>query len=868
MPTSSSPAHRWLRLLLVLVTLGSACLGQYSLSIQFAKAWAAAGWAAAAVAFLLLYWLGRDGHPLPSAREQDLSRRTEWILLATVLAIGVFFKLYKLSEFPPGLNHDAAWEGQYAISILRGAPYTPYISAAWGRETLTFYFRAVSVWLFGPVPLAVYGPSVIAGILVLPFLYFWARNMFGVRTALLVTWMLGVSGWSLVFSRSGWRSDFQPLFTAITCCFFVRGMRTRSAIDFALAGLGLAATVNVYNAARTFPLLFALWLPIVVLQSWHWRGFWRRYGKGLLAMAITFAVAVAPLAWYAYNNWTKFQGRANFLVGSQPYVANLKKTLLMFHYWANGDDFFTTTPGLEFWAAIFLVFGLLWCLLRIRDERAQFVLLGLALGLLPGYISNPNMNRNIGAMPFVYFLSGLGILFFLRELAQLIPRAGNVLAAGFGIAVSIAAAVATYAQYLGPNHRSVWGFYPETTVVGRYMATVLPKHRVWVGGANFPRDTLIFLSYQGGDPMEAHFTWVEDVTALMRAARIPPGQKGLAFILATDGPGPVVFAELQRRYPSHKMVDLRHPPETGRVFARALLVPPVGEEATTEAEDDTAPPAELPNDAATPPGKLQEPRGVTVLSDGTIVVCDFGNNRLQMFDRQQRFIKLIGHGGEGAAEFKQPGAVAVGPGDEFFVADTWNHRVQVFAKDGTFKRQWLGSFFSPRGIAVDAQGNVLIADSGHNRVARFNVNGDKLGEWDGSANSGRFQEPIGIATGADGRVYVSDVGNGRLQIFTREGKGAGGFKVDGWLSQAYSEPHIAIDPSQRIWVTVPARREIRAYDSKGKLLKTISNSSHQQARFGMPMGIAYDAGSKTLVVTDLGGEIFRVRAEDMGLSGR
>jgi DNA-binding beta-propeller fold protein YncE len=444
----------------------------------------------------------------------------------------------------------------------------------------------------------------------------------------------------------------------------------------------------------------------------------------------------------------------------------------------------------------------------------------------------------------------------------LIPRAGTVVAAGFGIAAGIAAAVATYAQYLGPNARSVWGFYPETTVVGRYLATVLPKYRVWVGGANFPRDTLIFLSYQGGDPMEAQFTWVEDITALMRASRIPPGQKGLAFVLAIDGPGRVVLAELQRRYPNHTMVDLRYPPEKGRIFARALLVPPAGEEppaAEPLAEEERVDVADVD---IGPPGKLQEPRGLTVLSDGTIVVCDFGNNRLQMFDRQQRFLRVVGRGGEGASQFKQPGAVAVGPGDEFFVADTWNHRVQVFAKDGTFKRQWLSDFFSPRGIAVDPEGNVVVADSGHNRVVRFNVNGDKLGEWNGSENAGQFQEPIGIAAGADGRVYVSDVGNGRLQIFTREGKAAGSFKVDGWLSQAYSEPHIALDPSGRIWVTVPARREIRAYDSNGKLLRTVTSSSNQQASAGTPMGIAYDATTKTLLVSDLGGEMFRIRPDE------
>ena len=243
MPTAdASPPHRWLRLLLVVTTLSSGALGQYWLSIHHVPLWSALAWSAAAVSFLLLYWLARDDRDLPATRGADLPRSTEWVLFAIVFAVGVFFKLYKLGEFPPGLNHDAAWEGQYAVAILKGIPYTPYVSAAWGRETMTFYFQAVSIWLLGRTRMALLVPAIIAGIVVLPFMYWWGRNMFGARVALIGTLLLGVSGWDLIFSRTGWRSDLQPLFTTITCCFFIRGMLTGARLDFALSGAAMAAT--------------------------------------------------------------------------------------------------------------------------------------------------------------------------------------------------------------------------------------------------------------------------------------------------------------------------------------------------------------------------------------------------------------------------------------------------------------------------------------------------------------------------------------------------------------------------------------------------------------------------------------------------
>jgi len=304
---------RWLRLLLLAATLAAGAAGQYWLTILRVPAWSAAAWSAAVVCFVLLCLLGRDARELPATHDATISRNTEWLLFAAVFALGVFFVLFRIAEFPPGLNHDAAWEGLYGIRILQGAPYTPYTPEAWGRETFTFYLRALSIWIMGPVALAVTAPSMVAGILILPFMYWWARNMFGARFALLTTLVLAVSGWHLVFSRTGWRSDFQPLFMAITCCFFIRAMITSDAFDFALSGIGLALTLNIYNGARVFPLLFPLWLILVVLQSWRWRGFVRRYGAGLVFMALAFLIAIMPLAWYAVHNWEIFQGRASAL---------------------------------------------------------------------------------------------------------------------------------------------------------------------------------------------------------------------------------------------------------------------------------------------------------------------------------------------------------------------------------------------------------------------------------------------------------------------------------------------------------------------------------------------------------------------------
>jgi DNA-binding beta-propeller fold protein YncE len=258
------------------------------------------------------------------------------------------------------------------------------------------------------------------------------------------------------------------------------------------------------------------------------------------------------------------------------------------------------------------------------------------------------------------------------------------------------------------------------------------------------------------------------------------------------------------------------------------------------------------------PGRVQQPRGIAVSPDGDVLVADFGNNRIQAFASDLKFLRTWGSPGELPGQFKEPGAVAVGPNGEIYVADTWNHRVQVFAKDGKYLREWATAFYGPRGIAVDQKGSVYVADTGNNRVVRFAANGQKEVEWGGKGSApGQFLEPVGIVTDAAGQVYVVDNGNGRLQIFTRDGKFVSEFPVSGWESKVYSEPHVTIDAKGTIWVSVPGAKEIRAYDRSGKLVRTITGQQIPGAFFDTPMGIAYNPTKHELVIADLEHKVVR-----------
>jgi DNA-binding beta-propeller fold protein YncE len=60
-----------------------------------------------------------------------------------------------------------------------------------------------------------------------------------------------------------------------------------------------------------------------------------------------------------------------------------------------------------------------------------------------------------------------------------------------------------------------------------------------------------------------------------------------------------------------------------------------------------------------------------------------------------------------------------------YVADTDNHRIQVFSSNGAFISTWgvygideIGMRF-PEGIAIDQEGNVYVADTANHRISVF-----------------------------------------------------------------------------------------------------------------------------------------------------
>ena len=116
----------------------------------------------------------------------------------------------------------------------------------------------------------------------------------------------------------------------------------------------------------------------------------------------------------------------------------------------------------------------------------------------------------------------------------------------------------------------------------------------------------------------------------------------------------------------------------------------------------------------------------------------------------------------------------MGPNDEVYVADSCNHRVQVFDREGRLLRTHgkpgsnAGQFSYPFDIVVDARGNQFLCEFGNSRISVLDAK-DQLIEVIGGAGAtpGQFANPWAITMDSKGNLYVADSQNHRVQKLIR-----------------------------------------------------------------------------------------------------
>ncbi len=125
-------------------------------------------------------------------------------------------------------------------------------------------------------------------------------------------------------------------------------------------------------------------------------------------------------------------------------------------------------------------------------------------------------------------------------------------------------------------------------------------------------------------------------------------------------------------------------------------------------------------------GEFANPQGVAVDRDGNVFVTELFNDRVQKFDSEGNYLAQWGGFGGETNQFSDPWGVATdASGNVYVTSETYYLRIQKFTPGGLFLQQWgaggtnVGEFAYPHGITVSAEGLIFLADSSNHRIQVF-----------------------------------------------------------------------------------------------------------------------------------------------------
>jgi uncharacterized protein (TIGR03437 family) len=264
------------------------------------------------------------------------------------------------------------------------------------------------------------------------------------------------------------------------------------------------------------------------------------------------------------------------------------------------------------------------------------------------------------------------------------------------------------------------------------------------------------------------------------------------------------------------------------------------------------------------PAALSTPRALALGRDGILYIAEFEAHRVRALTPLGTMLAVAGTGEKGlnnwsgpalSVPLAYPSALALGPGNLLFVADSGNHRV-VKVQNGVLTGFYWEAL-TPVGLALDSVASLWVADAGNGNVARVFANGQaRIAIERGQVN------PRSVAFDASGTLVLSDVRRVRTlkddTLRTLAGDGEFSFGGDGGHAARALLNHpsgVAADPGGGFWIADEGNNRIRRVSPEGYISTAFGDG--KASTLNSPAAVAVDGAGSVWVAEYLGNRVLR-----------
>ena len=317
----------------------------------------------------------------------------ETAILALILLLGAFLRLYKISEYMTFLGD----EGRDVIIVRRLLAYGDFFLIGPGTSIgemylgpLYYYMMAPALFLAGFSPV---GPAIqiaLLGVVTIALVYFIGKEWFGKWGAALGAFLYAISPTLIIYSRSSWNPNIMPFF-ALACIYSLwRIWRARQWKWVIVLGISFAFVLQShYLGLLLAPTIGLFWLLTFLKEKRKGFGT-KEFIKTSVIAAVVFAALMSPLvifdARHGFRNFSamkKFFAERQTTVSARPWnalpkIPELSTKITSGLVTGRNNALAKTTAGFFLgaigWLLIFRWKGL------SQKEKAAYILLGSWLG--------------------------------------------------------------------------------------------------------------------------------------------------------------------------------------------------------------------------------------------------------------------------------------------------------------------------------------------------------------------------------------------------------------------------------------------------------------------------------------------------------